>query len=79
MNIMKEPDERMDLTGVLCLDAMTRALMKLEGMESGSILEIVIDDGEPTENIPPEIVEEGHEILSTTKQKDQWRVLIRRA
>lgn len=67
----------MDLTDVLCLDTVTRTLMKLEGMESGSILEIMIDDGEPIKNVPSQIEEEGHEVLSTTKQNDHWKLLIR--
>ncbi len=74
---MVEPDDRIDLRGILCLDTVTRTLMKLEGMDSGSILEILIDCGEPIENVPPQIEEEGHEILSTTKQNDHWKLVIR--
>ena len=74
----EKPDETLNLAGVPCPTNFVRTLLKLEGMESGSILEIVIDDGEPIENVPPEIEEEGHEILSTTKLNGQWRLLVRR-
>ena len=73
------PDEKMDLTGVACPANAARALLKLEGMNPGSMLEIIIDDGEPAENVPGAIEEEGHAILSTRRYADnRWILLIKR-
>lgn len=72
-------DETLDLVGVACPQNSARALLKLEGMELGSILEIIIDDGEPIKNVPPSIKEEGHEIIDIIRVDDKWKILIRRA
>ena len=42
-----EPDERLDLRGVRCPHNTGRALLALELMDEGEVLEILIDDGEP--------------------------------
>jgi len=72
-------DETLDLLGVPCPNNFTRAFLRLEVMEEGEVLEIFVDDGEPMENVPPELEEEGHEILEMNRlSNDSWRLLVRR-
>lgn len=74
-----KPDERLDLVGVTCPQNAARILLKIEGMEPGAILEVIIDDGEPIKNVPRAIKEERHKIINATRvNNDKWRLLIRR-
>ena len=70
--------ERLDLTGVHCPHNSSRAIMALEVMEEGDLLEIVIDDGEPLENVPVTLKQEGHELMEMRRTGDQWTLLVRR-
>jgi TusA-related sulfurtransferase len=59
------PDEILDLKGVPCPQNTAKAMLKLSGMDAGEILEIIVDEGEPRENVPASLeVEENFEILS---------------
>ncbi|KXK30659.1 MAG: hypothetical protein UZ01_01328 [Candidatus Brocadia sinica] len=40
------PDDRIDLRGVLCPINFVKTKLKLEMMDSGQILEVILDDGE---------------------------------
>ena len=78
MSTLPEPDERLDLLGVPCPHNSSKAIIELELMDEGEILEVKIDDGEPIENVPVTLLQEGHEILSKTRSGDQWTLLVRR-
>jgi tRNA 2-thiouridine synthesizing protein A len=59
------PDEILDLKGVPCPQNTAKAMVKLSGMDPGEILEIIVDDGEPRENVPASLeVEENLDILN---------------
>ena len=62
MRIVEKPDETLDLSGVPCPQNTARALLTLEWMDPGEILEVTVDDGEPKENVPPGLEAEGHTI-----------------
>jgi len=78
MSELPEPDLRLDLTGVPCPHNSSRAILELEVMDEGEILEIVIDDGDPIANVPVSLTQEEHEVLDTQRHGDQWRLLVRR-
>lgn len=77
MNEIK-PDEVLDLEGVACPNNFVKTKLKLEDMEQGQILEIILDDGEPIKNVPRAVKEEGHEILKVEKIDDKWKLLIKK-
>lgn len=52
--------------------------MRLETMETGEILSVVIDDGEPLENVPTTVTQEGHEVIARLAGDGRWTLLIRR-
>ncbi|MEE8185355.1 MAG: sulfurtransferase TusA family protein [Thermodesulfobacteriota bacterium] len=54
-----KPDEKLDLRGVLCPINFVKTKLKLESMDEGQVLEIVIDAGEPIQNVPKSLKEEG--------------------
>lgn len=72
-----DPDDVLDLRGVACPANSARALLRLEGMDSGEVLELVVDDGEPIELVPVAVEQEGHEILTREQDGRHWRLLIR--
>lgn len=68
-----------DLRGVLCPMNFVKTKLELATMQSGEILEILLDDGKPIENVPGSVKLEGHEILSQTQHSDgYWQVLIKK-
>lgn len=73
-----KPDEILDLRGVTCPINFVKTKLKLEEMDSGKILEITIDDGEPIRNVPRAVKEEGHQILKVEKISEHWILLIKK-
>jgi TusA-related sulfurtransferase len=70
---MTEPARILDLTGVPCPQNAARSLLVLMTMDTGDIVEIIIDDGEPIALVPESIEDEGHTILSQLQRDDgQW-------
>ena len=43
------------------------------------MLQILIDDGEPIQNVPNSVELEGHKILDKTQKGTYWEVLIKKA
>ena len=72
----KKPDAFLDLRTVVCPINFVKTKLKLEEMNVGEILEIVIDAGEPMANVPRSIKEEGHKIIKVEKVNDHFRLWI---
>ncbi len=73
-----EPDVRKDFRGVACPMNFVKTKIALSPMQSGQVLEILLDDGAPIQNVPGSVRGEGHEVLSTTMVDGYWKVLIRK-
>jgi TusA-related sulfurtransferase len=53
--------------------------LQLEQMEEGDILEILLCKGEPLENVPRTVTEQGFQVLETTQVKDDiYKVVIKK-
>lgn len=72
-------DDTIDLRGVLCPMNFVKTKLKLEGMESGEVLEVFLDDGEPMRSVPRSIKEEGHKIIKVDNLGKDYRILIKKA
>ena len=75
----RQPDRFKDLSGVKCPLNFARAKVMLSCMNPGETLEILLDDGEPIENVPDSVRSEGHRILSQERRGAQWAVLIEKS
>jgi len=75
MSDLKAKDS-IDLRGVLCPTNFVKTKLKLENMNPGEILEVVLDSGEPIANVPKSVKEEGHKIVKVTKDDGSFRILI---
>lgn len=73
-----EPDVKKDFRGVMCPMNFVKTKIALTPMKSGQLLEILLDDGAPIENVPGSVKGEGHTVVSTEKVEDYWKVLIRK-
>ena len=71
-------DKFKDYRGVACPMNFVKTKMDLSQMQSGEILEILLDDGAPIENVPKSVAGEGHKIESQQKEGASWRVKIRK-
>jgi len=66
----------LDLRGVACPMNFVKTKVELSRLPAGAVLEIWLDDGEPIENVPGSVREEGHAILEQKKVEDHWSVVI---
>jgi len=73
------PDRFKDLRGVKCPLNFAQTKVLLATMQSGEILEILLDDGPPVQNVPGSIRNEGHEVLKEERVGEHWSVLIQKA
>ncbi|MBT7710777.1 MAG: hypothetical protein HN745_03500 [Deltaproteobacteria bacterium] len=71
-------DKTRDLRGVACPMNFVKTKVELAGMSSAQVLEILLDDGEPIDNVPRSVISEGHTILSQEKTDDYWTVVIKK-
>jgi len=72
-------DEFLELKGVPCPLNYVKTKLKLEEMEIGKVLEVILDDGEPIRNVPLSLKQDGQEILLQEKiDEKHWRVLVRK-
>ncbi len=71
-----EIDETVDITDVVCPITFVKAKVALEELDEGQVLSIHMNDGEPVQNVPRSIKEEGHQILKLLKNEDDTYDLI---
>jgi sulfite reductase (ferredoxin) len=70
--------EHKDLRGVPCPLNFVKTKLALESMKRGDILEVLLDDGEPIDNVPGSVIAEGHSILKQERVGDHWLLAIER-
>ena len=59
-------DDTVDITDVVCPVTFVKAKVALEELDEGQILAIKLNDGEPVQNVPRIIKEEGHQVLKSS-------------
>ncbi|MDR1285309.1 MAG: sulfurtransferase TusA family protein [Campylobacteraceae bacterium] len=76
---IKTADRFKDYRKVACPMNFVKTKMDLAQMKSGEVLDVLLDDGAPIDNVPRSVASEGHTILEQTKQPDgHWLVRIRK-
>ena len=69
-------DDTVDITDVVCPVTFVKAKVALEELDDGQILAIKMNDGEPVQNVPRSVKEEGHQILKLEDNEDGTYTLI---
>ena len=71
-----EIDDTVDITDVVCPTTFVKAKVAIEELDDGQILAVRMNDGEPVQNVPRSIKEEGHQILKLIANEDGTYTLI---
>lgn len=69
-------DDTVDITDVVCPVTFVKAKVALEELDDGQILAIKMNGGEPVQNVPRSVKEEGHQILKLEDNEDGTYTLI---
>ncbi|MGN0330265.1 MAG: sulfurtransferase TusA family protein [Kineothrix sp.] len=69
-------DDTVDITDVVCPVTFVKVKVALEELEDGQLLAVRMNDGEPVQNVPRSIKEEGHQILKLNTNEDGTYTLI---
>lgn len=71
MNEELKVDDSLDITDVVCPITFVKVKMALENLENGQILDVHLNEGEPIQNVPRSLKDEGHKVLSVQKNDDE--------
>jgi TusA-related sulfurtransferase len=73
-------DQTVDITDVVCPVTFVKAKVALEELDAGQLLSIRMNDGEPVQNVPRSVKEEGHKILKLLDNEDgTWSLIVQKA
>lgn len=72
-------DKSIDLVGTGCPMNLVYAKVELAKLNTGQVLEIILDDGAPVRNVTKSVQDEGHQLLSKEQRADgNWAVVVRK-
>ncbi len=74
-----KPNASIDLRGVMCPINFVKTKLKLEMLDAGEVLEVILDSGEPIQNVPKSIKEEGHKILEVKREEGYFRLKVQKS
>lgn len=63
-------DETVDVTDKVCPMTFVKAKVAIDELDDGEVIAIHMNDGEPVQNVPRSLKEEGHEILKLVDNED---------
>ena len=69
-------DDIIEITDDVCAVTYVKAMVALEELDDGQILAVRMNNGEPVQNVPRSIKEEGHQILKLEDNEDDTFTLI---
>ena len=72
----KHRRQSIDLLGVRCPFNYVKTKLKMETLSSGEILEVLLDAGEPANNVPKSIQNDGHKVLLLEKVDNHFKLVI---
>lgn len=79
MNTPVVADATRNLRKVSCPMNLVYTKVELSKLSSGQVLEVILDDGAPINNVPGSVLKEGHAIISQEQLADSaWVVFIRK-
>ncbi len=73
-------DGTVDITDVVCPTTFVKVKIALEELDDGQILSVKMNGGEPVQNVPRSIKEEGHHILKLIDNSDgTYNLIVQKA
>ncbi len=73
-----KPDEVLDCVGLACPMPIYKASVKIKEMKPGQVLEVQSDDDGIEKDMPAWCRRTGNEYLSLVKERDEYRVFVRK-
>ncbi|MFZ5875781.1 MAG: sulfurtransferase TusA family protein [Nitrospirota bacterium] len=70
------PTIKMDLLGVACPMNYVKTKLQLEEMDPLQILEVLLDAGEPAENVPRSVKADGYRVISMEPEGNHYKLVI---
>ncbi|MCF6242444.1 MAG: sulfurtransferase TusA family protein [Bacteroidales bacterium] len=61
---------KLDITKEHCPMTFVKTKVELAKLKQGDLLEVILQAGEPLENVPKSVIEQGDKILETNLIKD---------
>jgi tRNA 2-thiouridine synthesizing protein A len=74
--MVNEIIKHIDLHCVACPLNFVKTKLALEELESGELLEVILDEGDAMLNVPRSLKEEGHRIIKVEPLGETFRVVI---
>ena len=68
----------LDLKGTPCPINYVKVKLALEKLNQGDTLEVFLDEGEPMDNVPKSLENDGHQVLEIEKQDGFYRVIVKK-
>ena len=62
-------DHYLDITSDICPITFVKTKLLIEKMDSGQVAQVRLSEGEPLENVPRSLLEEGHKLISLTPDR----------
>ena len=62
--------DTVDITDKVCPLTFVKAKVAIDELDDGEVIAIRMNDGEPVQNVPRSIKEEGHQILKLVNNED---------
>lgn len=63
-------DGFVDITDVICPITFVKTKVAIEELEDGQLLEVRMNEGEPIQNVPRSLKEEGHKVVQVINNED---------
>ncbi|MGK7935604.1 MAG: sulfurtransferase TusA family protein [Xenococcaceae cyanobacterium] len=73
-----KPDAHLDLRGTPCPLNFVRTKLRLEQLPPDSLLEVLLDPGEPIEQVPESLVLSGYVVENIKDHQEFFALLVRR-
>jgi tRNA 2-thiouridine synthesizing protein A len=74
------PSARVDVRDFACPITWVKTRIALERLQLGDVLEVLLRDGEPLQNLPGSAVEDGHRVVVVEPLRGDragsWRILL---
>ena len=72
-------DDTVDITDKVCPLTFVKAKVAIDELEDGEVIAIRMNGGEPVQNVPRSIKEEGHQILKLVDNEDgTYNLIVRK-
>ena len=72
-------DETVYITDKVCPLTFVKTKVALEELDDGEVIAIRMNDGEPVQNVPRSVKEEGHQILKLVDNEDgTYNLIVRK-